>query len=57
MSDHRICCAYCKYFWHEGASSDQPYPSLLCTKGKWDGVQNESEIYEIIECELFDRNM
>lgn len=54
MTD-KPCCANCKHFRYEGAYRENPFPELWCSKGKWDGVQSDDEIYEPIECEFFDR--
>lgn len=44
------CCYNCKYLYHEGGSSYQPYPEIICGKGHWDGVSNTDELFEEISC-------
>lgn len=36
-------CSTCSFFWHEGPSSDQPYPEFTCTKGHWGGIWCQEE--------------
>ena len=52
---NKATCSDCKNFKSMGASHDQPYPELWCSKDHWEGLsESYDEIYESIECVDFD---
>ena len=50
----KVSCNNCAHFWSYSPDASSPYGELSCTKGHWDGVEDTSELYELIECEDYD---
>ena len=44
-------CSNCQFFWFLPGDITQPYPEFACTKGHWDGVEDQDSLLDEIDCE------
>ena len=50
----KVSCNNCAHFWSYLPDSSSPYGELACAKGHWEGLEDPSDLYKLIECEDFD---
>ncbi len=50
-----VKCSDCKFCKCYGASMDEPYPVIFCSKKHWEGMECEEHLTELIECNDFEK--
>lgn len=49
------CCNDCEHLWYDAPGMDCPYPQFGCSKGHWDG-SDEDGLLEPTDCKNFKRS-